>query len=339
MKTAAILGVTGYTGEELVRLLSRHPEVELVAATSENENGKKLGDLYPPFPRFRDLTICTAEQALQQAVDLVFLCLPAIESSRWGKFFLDRGSRVIDLGADFRFSTASAYEAWYGTSHPFPELLEQAVYGLPEWRRQEIRTARLIGNPGCYPTAALLALLPFVQAGWVAEEPVLVDAKSGVSGAGKTPTKTTHYVEANENVNAYKPGRSHRHVGEIDQELNRHSQKPLQVVFTPHLVPQTRGLYASVYFKLRSAHSRTELNDLLRQRYEAEPFIRIVDPQLPATRMALHSNFCFLAAEAVKDTSYAAVFSAIDNLGKGAAGQAVQNMNLMFGFPETMGLC
>ncbi|NLP12454.1 N-acetyl-gamma-glutamyl-phosphate reductase, partial [bacterium] len=135
MKKAAILGVTGYTGEELVRLLSRHPEVELVAATSENENGKKLGDLYPPFPRFRDLILCTAEQALQQPVDLVFFCLPAIESSRWAKLFLDRGSRVIDLGADFRFSTASAYETWYGTSHPFPELLEQAVYGLPEWRR------------------------------------------------------------------------------------------------------------------------------------------------------------------------------------------------------------
>jgi N-acetyl-gamma-glutamyl-phosphate reductase len=333
-----ILGVTGYTGEELVRVLSRHPLVELAVVTSEQEKGKKLGEIYPQFPRYQDLTICTAEDSLAQKIDLVFLCLPAIESSHWGKRYLDQGSRVIDLGADFRFPNPADYEKWYKTSHPYPELLEQTVYGLAEWHRQDIRNTRLVGNPGCYPTAALLAILPFVQAGWLAHEPIIIDAKSGLSGAGKTPSKTSHYVEANENVNAYKAGRSHRHVGEIDQEVNRCSKSPLQVLFTPHLVPQSRGLYASIYFKLNSARTTIELNELLRKRYENEPFVRVVHPNLPGTRMAMNSNFCFLAAEVVGETSYAMAFSAIDNLGRGASWQAVQNMNLMLGFEETTGL-
>jgi len=338
MKKVAIVGVTGYTGEELVRILARHPLVELVAATSENEQGKKLADLYPQFPRYQNLLITSAEASLQQQVDLAFLCLPAIESSRWGKRYLDNNSRVIDLGADFRFPNAAEYQKWYKTAHPCPELLEQTVYGLTEWHRQEIRHSRLLGNPGCYPTAALLALLPFAQAGWLASEPIIIDAKSGVSGAGKTPTRTTHYVEANENVLAYKPGRSHRHVGEIEHELAALAPADRTVLFTPHLVPQSRGLYASLYFKLNSARSSAELNDLLRQRYAQEPFVRVVHPELPSTRMALHSNFCFLAAEAVHGLSHAMVFSAIDNLGKGASWQAVQNMNLMLGFEETTGL-
>ena len=338
MIRTAILGVTGYTGEELVRILSRHPLVDLVAVTSENEKGKKLGELYPQFPRYASLTACSADASLQQAVDMVFLCLPAIESSRWAKKYLDLGSRVIDLGADFRFTDPQEYEKWYNTRHPYPELLAQAVYGLSEWHRAEIKQARLVGNPGCYPTAALLGLLPFVQAGWVAAEPVVIDAKSGLSGTGKTPTKTNHYVEANENVSAYKPGRSHRHVGEIDKELNHYSSARLQAIFTPHLVPQSRGLYVSSYFKLSSPRTSAELNTLLQRRYQGEPFIQVMQAGLPTTRMAMNSNFCYLAAEAVADTSHAIVFSAIDNLGKGASGQAVQNMNLMFDLEETMAL-
>lgn len=338
MIKAAILGVTGYTGEELVRVLSRHTQVELTIATSEQEKGKKLGDIYPQFSRYQHVTVCSAEESLTEKVDVVFLCLPAIESSHWGKKYLDRDCRVIDLGADFRFSDPLEYEKWYKTGHPYPELLKQTVYGLPEWHRPEIRNARLIGNPGCYPTASLLALLPFVQAGWLAEAPVIIDAKSGISGAGKTPSKTTHYVEANENVNAYKPGRSHRHVGEIDMEVNRYSKSTLPAVFTPHLVPLTRGLYASLYFKLQSGRSTQELNELLRKTYADEPFVRIVHPDLPCTRMAMNGNFCFLAAEAAGDTGYAMAFSAIDNLGKGASWQAVQNMNIMFGMKETTGL-
>ncbi len=338
MIKAAILGVTGYTGEELLRVLSRHPQVELVIATSEQEKGKKLGAIYPQFPRFQDLTICSAEQSLTEKAEVVFLCLPAIESSHWGKKYLDQASRVIDLGADFRFSDPLDYEKWYKTSHPYPDMLKQTVYGLPEWHRQQIQNARLVGNPGCYPTASLLALLPFVQAGWLAEAPIIIDAKSGISGAGKTPSKTTHYVEANENVNAYKPGRGHRHVGEIDMEVNRYSKFTLQTVFTPHLVPQTRGLYASLYFKLQTNRSTQELNELLRKTYANEPFVRIVHPDLPSTRMAMNGNFCFLAAEANAETGYAMAFSAIDNLGKGASWQAVQNMNIMFGLNETTGL-
>lgn len=338
MIRVGILGVTGYTGEELLRLLSRHPSVELAAATSEQEKGKRLEEIYPFFPVFGNLQICSAEESLAVPMDAVFLCLPAIESARWAKEFFEKKVRVIDLGADFRFPDAAEYEKWYKTAHPCPELLSRSVYGLTEWYRAEIRQAAIVGNPGCYPTATLLGLIPLLQAGWLAEEAIVVDAKSGVSGAGKTPSKTTHYVEANENVNAYKAGRSHRHVGEIDQELRRFSATAHPVIFTPHLVPQSRGLYASIYCKLNGVHTTAELNQVLRNAYAQEPFVKVIHPTLPGTRMALNSNFCFLAAEAVANTSYAMIFSAIDNLGKGAAGQAVQNMNCMFGFEETTGL-
>jgi N-acetyl-gamma-glutamyl-phosphate reductase len=333
-----ILGVTGYTGEELLRLLSRHPFVELAAATSEQEKGKRLSEIYPFVPVFGDRQISSAEESLSCPMDVVFLCLPAIESAHWAKRFFEKKVRVIDLGADFRFPDAAVYEKWYKTVHPCPELLAQAVYGLTEWHRADIKDAPIIGNPGCYPTATLLGLLPLLKAGWLADEPIIIDAKSGISGAGKTPNKTTHYVEANENVNAYKTGRSHRHVGELDQELSRFSGASRSVIFTPHLVPQSRGLYASIYCKLNGNHSTAELNGVLRNAYAQEPFVKVIHPTLPGTRMAMNSNFCFLAAEAVADTAYAIIFSAIDNLGKGAAGQAVQNMNCMFGFEETTGL-
>jgi N-acetyl-gamma-glutamyl-phosphate reductase len=338
MVRVGILGVTGYTGEELLRLLSRHPSVQVSAATSEQEKGKRLGEIYPHIPVFSDQQVCSAEESLAVPMDVVFLCLPAIESAHWAKKFFEKKVRVIDLGADFRFPDAAEYEKWYKTAHPYPELLSHSVYGLTEWYREDIKQAAIVGNPGCYPTATLLGLIPLLKAGWLADAPVIVDAKSGISGAGKTPSKTTHYVEANENVNAYKAGRSHRHVGEIDQELRRFSGTAHSVIFTPHLVPQSRGLYASIYCRLNAPHSSAELNEVLRNAYAQEPFVKVIHPALPGTRMAMNGNFCFLAAEAVANMPYAMIFSAIDNLGKGAAGQALQNMNCMFGFEETTGL-
>jgi len=333
-----ILGVTGYTGEELLRLLSRHPHVQVTAATSEQEKGKRLADLFPHIAVPREFEVCSAEHSLAAVMDVVFLCLPAIESAQWAKKFYDKQVRVIDLGADFRFPDAAEYAKWYKTEHPCPELLDKSVYGLTEWYREEIKSAAIVGNPGCYPTASLLGVLPLLQAGWLADEAIVIDAKSGISGAGKTPSRTTHYVEANENVNAYKAGRSHRHVGEIEQELARLSGSRRPVVFTPHLVPQSRGLYASVYCRLNSPRSTAELNEQLQRVYAQEPFVKAIHPALPGTRMAMNSNYCFLAAEAVAETDYALIFSAIDNLGKGAAGQAIQNMNCMFGIEETTGL-
>ncbi len=338
MKKIGILGATGYTGEELLRYLSRHSEIELVFATSEHDAGKALRDLYPWLGRFRDSHLITGEQALNVTVDLVFLCLPHGESARWGEKFLTRGVKVVDLGADFRFSDAAHYQQWYHQPHPCPGFLAETVYGLCEWYRDEIRGRRVVGNPGCYPTATLLAALPFLAAGVVAEGPIVVDAKSGVSGAGKSPTRTTHYVEVNEGISAYKVGRSHRHVGEMEQELSRRRGAPQSLVFTPHLTPMSRGILAAVYLPLREDLSGDDLQGILQTRYAGERFVRILETEQPSTRWTAHSNLCLLHAERISGVPMALVTSAIDNLGKGAAGQAIQNMNLMLGFSEEAGL-
>jgi len=337
MKRIGIVGATGYTGEELLRVLSRHPHIE-VAFASEIESGKPLKQFFPNIVKFGELVLCSTQDAIEQQVDLVFLCLPAIESAKVAKSFFDRNVKVIDLGADFRFDESEEYKKWYDIDHPVPDLLRSATYGLPEWNRQAIRTAQIVGNPGCYPTSVLLAMIPFMRAGLVADHPIIIDAKSGVSGAGKAPTRTTHYIEANENVNAYKPGRVHRHVGEMEQELSKQCGGSIKVIFTPHLVPMSRGLYASIYFKLTRKIEKLYLLNLLTDAYADEPFVHVLQTGLPTTKLTSHSNFCFLGVETVDNSDYAMVFSAIDNLGKGASWQAVQNMNLMLGFPEETGL-
>jgi len=334
-----IYGATGYTGEELLVLAERHEGIEVVFATSERENGIRLGAVYPRLQKWASIELVTAAQAQEMEADLVFLCLPAGESARIARIRYNRHERLIDLGADFRFAKQSDYQQWYQQPHDAADLLPHAVYGLPEWNREQIRNAAIIGNPGCYPTSILLALLPFLQADWVdCNNPIIADAKSGISGAGKSPTRTTHFFESHESVAAYKPGRQHRHVGEIETQAALQASQGVQILFTPHLVPMGRGLYATVYFKLNRDADTSDLVAHLHKVYRDEPFIRVLDEGLPATRAVQHSNLCMLSAYRDQETGMAVLFSAIDNLGKGAAGQALQNFNIMLGFNETTGL-
>ena len=337
MKKVGIIGAAGYTGEELLKILSRHDGVQIVFATSERQGGVGVTHLFPWLPAYRDLTLCTASEALDKDVDLVFTCLHAGESVKWAKKFLDRGVRVVDLGSDFRFKTPAAYDEWYHMQHPHPELLPEAVYGLTEWYRSEVRQAGVVGNPGCYPTSVLLPLLPFLKAGLVAEAPIIVDSKSGVSGAGKKPGETTHFVSVNENMSPYKAGRVHRHVGEMEKEL-RAFGGGMNIVFSPHLTPLTRGMLSTIYFQLAGEMSRDDLFAVLDDAYANEPFVHILRDRLPNMKMAQNSNFCFIGLEKPAGVDRVILFSAIDNLGKGASAQAVQNMNCMLGFEETKGL-
>lgn len=338
MKRIGIIGATGYTGEELLRLLAGHPQVSVAFASSEQEQGQSVTKIFPHLPHYRQMSFCSAQQATEVPVDLVFLCLPAGHSAKWAKPFLAKSVKVIDLGADFRYDSAASYEQWCAAPHPDPALLQGMVYGLPEWNRSRIQTAHLVSNPGCYPTSVLLAVIPLLKLDVVAASPILVDSKSGISGAGATPSRTTHFGAIHENFSAYKPGRQHRHVGEMEQELSRAAARPIQVVFTPHLAPMFRGLFSTIYLRLRSSLQPAEVIKLLTDAYADEPFIHVLVNDLPTARMANHTNFCFLSATTVADSDVAILFSAIDNLGKGASGQAVQNMNLMLGLPETMGL-
>lgn len=338
MKRIGIIGATGYTGEELLRVLAHHPEITVSFASSEQEQGQPIRKVFPHLPHYHDMIFCSAQQSTAIPVDLVFLCLPAGQSAKWAKPFLDRSARVIDLGADFRYDTASSYEYWCGSPHPAPELLHDVVYGLPEWNRERIKTATIVSNPGCYPTTVLLAVIPLLKADLIANDQIIVDSKSGISGAGASPSKTTHFGSIHENFSAYNPGRSHRHVGEMEQELSKAAGRTIQVIFTPHLAPMFRGLFSTIYVRLKSAFKQSELISLLREAYQNEPFIQVLEQSLPASKMANHSNFCFLSAATVPDSDLVIIFSTVDNLGKGASWQAVQNMNIMLGFPETMGV-
>ncbi|MBN1560246.1 N-acetyl-gamma-glutamyl-phosphate reductase [candidate division KSB1 bacterium] len=332
-----IIGATGYTGEELLKCLARHGGVEVAFVSSEQRAGVSLKEVFPHLPAYADLTLCTTEESTRIDVDLVFTCLPAGESVKWGKRFLDKGSKLIDLGSDFRFRSADMYTKWYHIEHPHPELLPDAVYGLTEWHRDDIAHATIVGNPGCYPTSVLLPLLPFVAAGLVADAPIIIDAKSGVSGAGKKATDVTHYVSVNENVTPYKTGRTHRHVGEMEKELRAVGGKQT-IVFTPHLVPLTRGMLSTIYVQLAEEKSRDDLFEVLANTYSAEPFVHILTDRMPDMRVAQNSNLCFISLQKVAEANCLILCSAIDNLGKGASTQAVQNMNVMLGFAETAGL-
>ncbi len=338
MKKIGIIGATGYTGEELLRVLTRHPNVSVAFVTSEQETGTSLAKFFPHLPHYKNMVFRSAQEVVDTDVDLVFLCLPPGYSAKWAKLFVEKLIKVIDLGADFRYVDAPTYKKWCGIDHPFPELLEGVVYGLPEWNRDAIKNAQIVSNPGCYPTTVLLALIPLLKAGVVANEPIIIDSKSGISGAGSSLTKTTHFGEIHESFSAYKPGRLHRHVGEMEQELSKHAQRKIQVVFTPHLAPLFRGLFSTIYVRLQSKLDRSDLLNILTDAYATEPFVLVLDEKLPAAKMATHSNFCFLSLTTVTDSDVAIIFSMIDNLGKGASWQAIQNMNLMLDFPEQEGL-
>ncbi|MDZ7265352.1 MAG: N-acetyl-gamma-glutamyl-phosphate reductase, partial [candidate division KSB1 bacterium] len=302
------------------------------------EQGQPITKIFPHLPHYREMSFCSAQEATAMPVDLVFLCLPAGHSAKWAKPFLEKSVKIIDLGADFRYDSAASYEHWCAEPHPDPALLKNFTYGLPEWNREQIKIAPIVSNPGCYPTTVLLPVIPLLKTDTLAPGPIIVDSKSGISGAGASPSKATHYGAIHENFSAYKPGRVHRHVGEMEQELSKAAGRPIQVVFTPHLAPMFRGLFSTIYVRLKSNLKPADLIKLLAEAYVNEPFVKVLTNDLPSAKMANHSNFCFLSATTVANSEFAILFSAIDNLGKGASWQAVQNMNLMLGFPETMGL-
>ncbi len=330
-KKVGVVNVTGYAGMELARLLAGHDGVELVSVTGRSVAGQKLADCLP-YLEGLDLTI-TAEPG---NVDLAFLALPHSESACEAARLLKEGVKVVDISADFRLKNAALYPEWYGFTHPFPDLLQSAVYGLPELYRGQIRPAELVANPGCYPAAAILALAPVLKEGIIAGS-IVIDAKSGLSGAGRSLSLKSHYCEANENVTAYAL-EGHRHLPEIIQEfaLAASTEAP-EVTFVPHLVPATRGILASCYARVKKEISPVGLKELYNSYYRSEPFIRVVD-EAPHTKRAAGTNLCLIYPVIDKRSGCLVVISAIDNLVKGAAGQAVQNMNLMFGFEETAGL-
>ena len=330
-----ILNVTGYAGIELARILSRHPDIELVSVTGRSAAGKPLGEV---FPHLAGLGLMVTEEL--DGVDFVFSALGHKDSAARCLPYVKSGVPVVDLSADFRLKNAQEYAAWYDTDHPAPETLQGAVYGLPELHRAELPGAKLVANPGCYPTGAILALAPAVNAGIVTSD-LIIDGKSGVSGAGRSLKLSTHFSEVNESVSAYGLD-GHRHFPEIVQELQPLAQTTLSVTFVPHLIPMTRGILSTCYATLRTgngdgATSRGEVIELYHDFYQDSPFVKVV-PTPPATKQTLGNNDCLIYPTVDERTGRLVVVSVIDNLVKGAAGQAVQNMNLMCGYPETRGL-
>jgi N-acetyl-gamma-glutamyl-phosphate reductase len=335
MIRVGIVNVTGYTGAELMRILARHPEVKVTAATGRSDAGKRLRQVFPSL-RDADRDIIPA---IVEDCDVAFLALPAHASAEAAPPLLQTGAKIIDMSADFRLSDLAVYEQWYGT-HPTPGLLPKAVYGLPELHRGEIMAGNIIGNPGCYPTASILSLAPALQAG-IVKPRLIVDAKSGVSGAGRTLKLESHFSEVDENVTAYGLD-GHRHQPEIAQELaiawqrGGHSGAP-SLTFVPHLIPMTRGILATAYADLDGSWTVEQVRDAYKTFYANEPFVRVVDTP-PSTKHVWGSNYCFVYPLIDKRTDRLIVVSVIDNLVKGASGQAVQNLNLVCGLPETMGL-
>ena len=343
MARIGILGATGYTGVELVLALERHPEAEIAFLSSEASAGQKLWTVFPSLSgcsKIHALDLRSAADCVGTSVDVVFSCLPHGASAEACLPFLDGGARVIDLSADFRLHDAALYPKWYGKPHPRPERLADAVYCIPELHRERLAGARLVANPGCYPTTVLLPLVPLAKAGATGSGAVIADSKSGVSGAGRKPSLGTAYCEVNESFSAYKVGRTHQHLGEMTQELAEVSTSTGSLVFTPHLVPMERGILSTLYVPLASGWTGAKVRDLLRETYASEPFVRVLagGEGLPATGHVARSNRCHMAVVELPEQDLAIVVSVIDNLVKGASGQAIQNWNALAGLPETMGL-
>ncbi|MBM4323980.1 MAG: N-acetyl-gamma-glutamyl-phosphate reductase [Deltaproteobacteria bacterium] len=339
MKTkVAIIGATGYTGAELLRLLLHHPEVEVTALTSQKYAGLPIGQVFPSLMKALQITCeeLNIEQISKKA-DLIFTALPHKTAMETVPLFYRSGKRVVDLSADFRLKDASVYERWY-QKHIASDLLGESVYGLPELHRDKIRGAKIVGNPGCYPTGALIGLAPLLKGGLVSHEGIVVDSKSGVSGAGRDVVLESLFCEVNEGVKAYKIF-AHRHTPEIEQELSLLGQRKIAVTFVPHLIPMDRGILSSIYVQLTKKMKTEELLNAFQECYEGEPFVRIYPKgKLPNTKDVRGSNFCDIGLVVSEPGDRAVIVTAIDNLVKGASGEAIQNMNIMLGYPETMGL-
>lgn len=335
MIKVAIVGGTGYTGVELLRFLARHRRVALRAITSRKEAGIAVMDMFPSLRGLVDMKFSDLNGAKLDQCDLVFFATPNGVAMQQAKQLLAAGVRVIDLSADFRIKDVAVWEKWYGTRHASPELVSEAVYGLPEANRHAIHDARLVANPGCYPTAVQLGFLPLIEAETVDLGSLIADAKSGVSGAGRKAELHILFAEASDNFKAYGVS-GHRHLPEITQGLEATARRKVRLTFVPHLAPMVRGIHATLYARLTR---EVDCQSLFAQRYRGEPFVDVLPPgNHPDTRSVRGANVCRIAVHRPQDSNMVVVLSVIDNLVKGAAGQAVQNMNLMFGFPETEGL-
>jgi len=343
MVKVGILGATGYAGAELVQRLERHPDVEIAFASSEASAGQELSQVFPSLSgcsKVEGLRLRTVADCRREKADAVFSCLPHTASAEACVDFLEHGSRVVDLSADFRLKTPEAYRKWYGKEHPRPGYLPTALYGLTEYARADLHEARLVANPGCYPTSVLLPLLPLFEADVVGDGLVVADSKSGVSGAGRKASLGNSFCEVDGSLSAYKVGRRHQHTGEMIQELFEAAGGAFPFVFSPHLVPMERGILSTLYVPLSKGATGAQVRQILSERYEDEPFVRVLSAEqgLPATAHVRHSNRCHIGVEELPEQDVAVVVSVIDNLVKGAAGQALQNFNGMFGFPEAVGL-
>ncbi len=336
MYKVGIVGGTGYTGVELLRLLARHPRVELSAITSRGNAGQPVADMFPSLRGRVDLCFTEPDPVRLAECDLVFFATPHGTAMQMAPALLEAGTRVIDLGPDFRLKDADVWAKWYKHTHSCPELLEEAVYGLPELNRERIAKARLVANPGCYPTCTLLAVMPLLEQGLIDRSRIVVDAKSGVSGAGRQAQVRTLLCEAGENFSPYGVA-GHRHHPEISEQLAAIASSQVGLVFVPHLLPMVRGMEATVYMTATDAD--IDLQALYERRYSNEPFVDVMPAgSLPETKSVRGTNLCRLALYRDAASGTIIVISVIDNLTKGASGQAVQNMNLMLGLPETMGL-
>ncbi len=335
MIRVAIIGATGYTALELIKILLRHPEVEITTLTSRSEDHPHVASVHPQLAGRIDLQLADLGPAeIAARADVAFSCLPHGVTASLVPKLLEAGLRVIDLSADYRLNDPDVYAEWYGQKHADAGRLGKTVYGLPELFREQIREARLVANPGCYPTSAILALAPFLKAGLIAPREIIIDSKSGISGAGRTPKLTTHFPECNESISAYNVGR-HRHTPEIEQVLSTAGGEPVEVIFTPHLVPMDRGILSTTYSRPLAELTEEQAIDTIRRFYAEEPFVRVVN-HLPGTKDTVDTNFCDVTARVVRGRLI--TISCLDNLVKGASGAAVQNFNLMHGLPETTAL-
>lgn len=338
MIKVGVVGGTGYTGVELLRLLCLHSQVEVVAITSRGDAGMPVADMFPSLRGRIDLSFVTPQEAALEQCDVVFFATPNGIAMQQAAELVAAGVRVIDLAADFRIRDLDEWKKWYGMEHASPDLVAEAVYGLPEVNREAIRSARVLANPGCYPTAVQLGFLPLVEAGVIELDGLVADAKSGVSGAGRKAELRALYAESAENFQAYGAS-GHRHLPEIRQGLALAAGAPVGLTFVPHLVPMVRGIHATLYARLTREAGEADLQALFEERYRSEPFVDVLPAgRMPDTRSVRASNLCRIAVHRPQGGDTVVVLSVIDNLVKGAAGQAVQNMNIMFGFDERAGL-
>ena len=340
MVRVGIVGASGYTSSELIRLLVKHPDdIRISVITSESYTGQHVTQVMPNLRSLLDLKFESLDIALLKGrVDFVFLAVPHKVAMSFAPRILELGLRVIDFSADYRLKDAQVYEAWYKTEHTNTELLPEAVYGLPELHREAIRNARLIANPGCYPTGAILAAAPLLAKGLVELSGIVVDSKSGISGAGSKPSLATHFPNREGNVTAYNVAQ-HRHTPEIEQELSGVANAKICLNFTPHLVPMTRGILSTLYFNLKEDVTTEALLGVYNEYYSQEPFVRVLDEGVyPQTHAVYGSNYCDVGLEVDARTGRVVVMSALDNLVKGASGAALQNLNLLAGLEETAGL-